>query len=99
MTATADRTPVMTFADELVEGAVITVRCRCRTAPIKDNEGNLTGFASCEYLSRPHLAAEHTLTIERLRSGPSLVRAITRNEDCEQVGWWANVSDPVRTLR
>jgi hypothetical protein len=70
MTATADRTPVMVFADELTEGAVIAIRCHSRTAPIKDNEGNLTGFASCEYLSRPHLATEHTLAIERLRCRP-----------------------------
>lgn len=99
MTATADRTPVMVFADELDEGSAITVRCHHRTAPIKDNEGDLTGFGSCEYLSRPHLAAEHTLTVERLRCGPGLVRAITRNEDGEQAAWWANVSDPIRTLQ
>jgi transcriptional regulator of acetoin/glycerol metabolism len=99
MTATADRTPVMVFADELTEGAVIAIRCHIRTAPIKDNEGNLTGFASCDYLSRPHLATEHTLALERLRVGPGLVRAITRNEDGEQAGWTANVSDPIRTLQ
>lgn len=99
MTATADRTPVMVFAEEIDEGSVVQAQCRLRTAHIKDDDDRLTGFASCEYLSRPHLAADHTLTIERLRVGLGAVRAITRNEDGEQVAWQAHRIEPVRTLQ
>jgi hypothetical protein len=100
MTATADRTPVMVFADEITEGAMIADECRRRGVHIRDDEGKLTGYASCAFLSRPHLSTfEHALTVERLRIGPGAVSAIARNEDGEQVGWDAPRDHPIRTLQ
>jgi hypothetical protein len=98
VTATADLTPVMVFAEEIDEGTVIEARCHVRTDLIKDNDGRPTGFASCAYLSRPHVTTSHALIVERLR-GASIVCAITRNEDGEQVAWSAARIQPVRTLR